>query len=123
MPDWVHLQSEFAKPSVMVALLWTEYREIHGSNSYRYTQPSEPDKRWSRRPAAVMPTNHKDGDKAFVDYGAGLWWVDLAQQLNLSAWILIGLASQRLSWHMVAGLTFYGKFSETTLRYKIGGFL
>lgn len=76
MPDWVQLQGELAKPSVTLALLWTEYRETHGASSYSYTQFCEHYKRWSRKLSVVMRQNHKAGEKAFVDYCDGLWLVD-----------------------------------------------
>lgn len=77
MPDWIHLQAELAKPSVTLALLWTEYRETHGTGSYSYTQFCEHYKRWSRKLSVVMRQNHKAGEKAFVDYCDGLWLVDI----------------------------------------------
>lgn len=76
LPEWNHIHAELSKPSVTLALLWTEYREVHGSSSYGYTQFCEHYKRWARKLSVVMRQNHKVGEKAFVDYCDGLWLVD-----------------------------------------------
>lgn len=76
MPDWVCVHAEYSKPSVTLALLWSEYKEQHGGSSYGYTQFCEHYRRWSRKLSVVMRQNHKAGEKAFVDYCEGLWLVD-----------------------------------------------
>lgn len=76
MPDWVGVHAEYSKPSVTLALLWSEYKEQHGGSSYGYTQFCEHYRRWSRKLSVVMRQNYKAGEKVFVDYCEGLWLVD-----------------------------------------------
>lgn len=78
MPDWANVHAEFIKPSVTLALLWSEYKEQYGESSYGYTQFCEHYRRWSRKLSVVMRQNHKAGEKAFVDYCDGLWLADPA---------------------------------------------
>lgn len=76
MPDWANVHAEYTKPNVTLALLWTEYKEVHGGASYGYTQFCEHYRRWSDQLSVVMRQTHKAGEKAFVDYCEGVWIVD-----------------------------------------------
>lgn len=77
MPIWSDIHVELSKPSVTLALLWTEYREAQGiERSYGYTQFCEHYKRWNKKLSVVMRQTHKAGEKAFVDYCDGLWLTD-----------------------------------------------
>lgn len=76
MPEWSDVHAEYSKPSVTLALLWTEYREQQGlERSYSYTQFCEHYKRWNKKLSVVMRQTHKAGEKCFVDYCDGLWLI------------------------------------------------
>jgi transposase len=75
MPDLVYLHREMSRPSVTLALLWTEYRE-NNSDGYGYTQFCEHYRRFTKKLSVVMRQTHKAGERTFVDYSDGLWLVD-----------------------------------------------
>ena len=75
MPDLVYLHKEMSRPSVTLALLWTEYRE-NQPQGYGYTQFCEHYRRLTKKLSVVMRQNHKAGEKTFVDYCDGLWLID-----------------------------------------------
>ena len=75
MPDWVQLHREMSRPSVTLALLWTEYREVQ-PQGYGYTQFCEHYRRFTKKLSVVMRQSHKAGEKTFVDYCDGLWLID-----------------------------------------------
>lgn len=79
MPDWSLVHREMSKRHVTLMLLWTEYRETQGANTYGYTQFSEHYSRWCAKLSVVMRQTHKAGEKTFIDYsGDGLWLTDPA---------------------------------------------
>jgi transposase len=68
---------EMSKRHVTLMLLWSEYQQTHGSDSYGYTQYAEHYNRWAAKLNVVMRQTHKAGEKTFIDYsGDGLNLVD-----------------------------------------------
>lgn len=91
MPTWSDVHTEYCKPSVTLALLWTEYREQQGlERSYGYTQFCEHYKRWNKKLSVVMRQTHKAGEKSFVDYCDGLWLIDAAAGTKRRTQLFVG---------------------------------
>ena len=77
MPHWPLVHQEMSRPSVTLALLWSEYRESQGDKAcYGYTQFCEHYRRFTKKLSVVMRQTHKGGEKVFVDYSDGLWLED-----------------------------------------------
>ena len=90
MPDWSQVHRELSKPSVTLALLWTEYRENRSEQTYGYTQFCEHYNRWTRKLSVVMRQTHRPGEKAFVDYCDGIWLVDPKTGLRTQTQLFVG---------------------------------
>jgi transposase len=90
MPDWAYVHREQARPSVTLALLWQEYRNVHGGAAYGYTQFCEHYGRFAGKLSLVMRQQHKAGEKAFVDYSDGLSLVDPATGERRKTQLFVG---------------------------------
>ncbi len=67
-PDWAEVHRELGHKGVTLALLWEEYRKVHGAASYGYSWFCQNYRQWAERIKVVMRQPHKFGEKAFVDY-------------------------------------------------------
>lgn len=67
-PNWAEVHRELGGKGVTLALLWEEYRKVHGPASYGYSWFCQHYSRWADRINVVMRQPHKFGEKAFVDY-------------------------------------------------------
>jgi transposase len=67
MPDWKEVHGELKKRSVILTLLWTEYREQY-PDGYGHTQYCELYRRWVGKLNPPMRMVHKAGEKLYVDY-------------------------------------------------------
>jgi transposase len=76
MPDWLHIHEELRRPSVTLALLWSEYKAEHPDDGYQYSQFNELYRQWARKLSVVMRQNHRPGEKTFVDYCDGIAFID-----------------------------------------------
>ena len=71
MPDFIYIHNELKKrhqTKVTLALLHDEYKEIHGSAAYSYTQFREHYVRFLNKINPSMKQVHLSGEKLFVDY-------------------------------------------------------
>jgi len=66
-PDWSLIHTELRRKSVILRLLWVEYREAH-PDGYGYSQFCELYRQWAKRLKPSMRLSHKGGEKLFVDY-------------------------------------------------------
>lgn len=110
MPDWSLVHREHARPHVTLALLWQEYREVHGARAYGYTQFCEHYRRWTGKLSLVMRQAHKAGEKAFVDYTDGLWLIDPTTGEHRRTQLFVGVLGA--SSYTFAEATFSQTLSE-----------
>ena len=75
LPEWLKIHEELRNRSVTLALLWTEYRELH-PDGYKYSQFAEHYRRWKAKLSVVMRQTHRPGEKGFVDFCDGLFVTD-----------------------------------------------
>ena len=66
-PDWAELHLERKKPGVTLQLLWEEYR-AKNPDGYGYSHFCELYQEYAKALPVTMRTNHKAGDKLFIDY-------------------------------------------------------
>ena len=66
-PDWQHVHTELARKHVTLMLLWGEYKQVH-PEGYQYSWFCERYRAWAARIDVVMRTDHKAGEKLFVDW-------------------------------------------------------
>ena len=67
-PDFPALHLELKRKGVTLALLWEEYRQIHPTDGYSYSQFCDLYRRWNGCQQRSMRQVHKAGEKMFVDY-------------------------------------------------------
>lgn len=76
LPDYSRVHTELKRKGVTLTLLWDEYRAENPSG-YGFTQFCEYYRRWNEKLSLVMRSNHRAGEKSFVDYsGEGLFITD-----------------------------------------------
>ena len=66
-PDWEHVRSELARKHVTLMLLWGEYKQAH-PQGYQYSWFCERYRTWAAKIDVVMRSEHKAGEKLFVDW-------------------------------------------------------
>jgi transposase len=67
-PDFAQVHAELRLKGVTRQLLWEEYAERFGSQSYSYTQFCVLYRRWLKKQKLSMRQVHRAGEKMFVDY-------------------------------------------------------
>lgn len=76
-PDLAAMEVELKHKGVTLALLWSEYQELHGERAYQFSRFCQLHAEWRQKKRLWMRQYHKAGEKLFVDYsGDGLRWVD-----------------------------------------------
>jgi transposase len=92
-PSWSYVHSELRRKNVTLALLWAEYKEVHGQAGYEYSRFCELYRTFQGQLNLSMRQTHVYGDKCFVDF-AGQWIpiVDLKTgELLLKAQIFVAV--------------------------------
>jgi len=93
-PDYEHVFNElraYRKFNLTLTQLWLEYKEDH-PDGYQYSQFCDGYRRWKGRLDYYMRQEHRNGEKAFIDFSDGLSIVDRATgeliltQLFLAVW-------------------------------------
>jgi len=67
-PDYANMHKELKRKGVTKQLLWEEYKQIHGKNSYQYSQYCQRYRDWVLTLKRSMRQVHKAGEKLFIDY-------------------------------------------------------
>ncbi len=67
-PDYAVMHHELKKKLVTKQLLWEEYQQRHGDNSYQYSQYCQRYRDWVLTLKRSMRQVHKAGEKLFIDY-------------------------------------------------------
>jgi len=67
-PDYVAMHAELKRKGVTKQLLWEEYRQFNGDNSYQYSQYCQRYRDWVQTLKRSMRQVHKAGEKLFIDY-------------------------------------------------------
>ncbi len=67
-PDYVMMHNELKRKGVTKQLLWEEYKQIHGTNSYQYSQFCQRYRDWVKTLKRSMRQVHVAGEKLFIDY-------------------------------------------------------
>ena len=77
VPDWARVHRELRRKGVTLQLLWQEYREVHATDGYSYSQYCDLYRRYRGKLDVVLRHEHRAGEKLFVDYaGHGIPIVD-----------------------------------------------
>lgn len=64
--EWIH--RELRRKGVTLQLLWAEYKQMHPTEGYQYSQFCQRYYQWRQRLNLVMRQNHRAGEKLFIDY-------------------------------------------------------
>ena len=67
-PDYSALHIDLKSVGMTKQLAWEEYREVHGSHGYSYSQYCHRYRAWLGRQRRSMRQVHTAGEKVFVDY-------------------------------------------------------
>lgn len=67
LPDWSHVHDELRRQSVMLRLLWQEYRQNH-PDGYGYSRLFQLYDHWAGTLDPVLRQVHRPGEKMFVDW-------------------------------------------------------
>ena len=67
-PDYSNMHQELKHKLVTKQLLWEEYLQRHGDNSYQYSQYCQRYRDWVLTLNRSMRQVHKAGEKLFIDY-------------------------------------------------------
>jgi transposase len=65
-PDWERVHAELSRKHVTLTLLWSEYKRAH-PDGYQYSWICERYRSWAAKIDVVMRSEHKAGEKLFVD--------------------------------------------------------
>lgn len=91
-PDFPSLHIELKSVGMTKQLAWEEYREVHGTNGYSYSQFCHRYRTWTGRQRRSMRQNHIAGEKVFVDYcGPTVPVVDASDGTFISAQIFVAV--------------------------------
>lgn len=66
--DYAHIHQELKRKGVTKMLLWEEYKGIHLTHGYRYSQFCNRYRDWVKSQKRSMRQIHKAGEKLFIDY-------------------------------------------------------
>lgn len=89
--DYEYLFREIRRPYVTLSLLWEEYKTQH-PDGYQRSQFAKLFRDYSKKLQFSMRQEHKAGEKAFIDFGDGLFIVDpktgdtIPTKLFVSVW-------------------------------------
>lgn len=67
-PDYAMMHQELRRKGVTKQLLWEEYQQAQGGNSYQYSQFCQHYRDWVQTLKRSMRQVHKAGEKLFIDY-------------------------------------------------------
>lgn len=67
-PDYATMHTELKVKLVTKQLLWEEYQQANGDNSYQYSQYCQRYRDWVLTLSRSMRQVHKAGEKLFIDY-------------------------------------------------------
>jgi len=84
LPDWPHIHQELARQSVMLQLLWQEYRQTQ-PEGYGYSRFCELYRAWAGTLDPVLRQIHLPGEKMFVDWAGQKVEIHNAQDGSVSS--------------------------------------
>lgn len=67
-PDFSAIYLDLKSVGMTKQLAWEEYCQVHGANSYSYSQFCHRYRKWLGRQQRSMRQNHIAGEKVFIDY-------------------------------------------------------
>lgn len=67
-PDFAAVYLELKSVGMTKQLAWEEYCQVHGKNTYSYSQFCHRYRKWLGRQQRSMRLNHIAGEKVFIDY-------------------------------------------------------
>lgn len=67
-PDYLTMHNELKRKGVTKQLLWEEYKQVHGDESYQYSQYCQRYRDWVKTLKRSMRQVHIAGEKLFIDY-------------------------------------------------------
>ena len=94
LPDFKDLAIEMAKPNMNFMVLWEEYKQDN-PDGYQYSQFCQLFGDYLEARKYSMRQIHKAGEKAFVDFGEGLSYMDMitGQEVKTRAFVFVWGAS------------------------------
>lgn len=68
VPDWSGVHLELKQKNATLAVLWHEYKSVHGANGYGYSWYCQQYRLWAGKIKVSMRQAHVFGQKCFVDF-------------------------------------------------------